>query len=170
MINTFVLKVMILLCNSALDLKVISCSPVSVRKHVWGTGRQKQRRVYRNVWMLHASTWSSVSLSQLHCEMTTTCSSSRRSRFCVTLRTNTDENTTSSVYVTIEANSLNLFPLGKEPGVFDVVIINDDLERAYKELKEILNEVGTRTGLVWQLQYRLLLYIHGQNQVYCSKY
>uniref|UniRef100_A0A3P8RYI4 Guanylate kinase n=1 Tax=Amphiprion percula TaxID=161767 RepID=A0A3P8RYI4_AMPPE len=30
--------------------------------------------------------------------------------------------------------------LSKEPGVFDVVIINDDLERAYEELKEILNE------------------------------
>ena len=33
------------------------------------------------------------------------------------------------------------FP-GKEPGVFDVVIINDDLEKAYEELKEILNEVS----------------------------
>ncbi|XP_076582797.1 guanylate kinase 1b isoform X2 [Chaetodon auriga] len=30
--------------------------------------------------------------------------------------------------------------LSKEPGVFDVVIINDDLERAYEELKEILSE------------------------------
>ncbi|XP_057696699.1 guanylate kinase 1b isoform X2 [Corythoichthys intestinalis] len=30
--------------------------------------------------------------------------------------------------------------LSKEPGVFDVVIINDDLERAYEELKEILND------------------------------
>ncbi|XP_030289030.1 guanylate kinase 1b isoform X1 [Sparus aurata] len=28
----------------------------------------------------------------------------------------------------------------KVPGVFDVVIINDDLERAYEELKDILNE------------------------------
>ncbi|XP_073333273.1 guanylate kinase 1b [Pagrus major] len=30
--------------------------------------------------------------------------------------------------------------LSKEPGVFDVVIINDDLERAYEELKDILND------------------------------
>ncbi|KAM6921014.1 guanylate kinase 1b isoform 2-T2 [Xenentodon cancila] len=30
--------------------------------------------------------------------------------------------------------------LSKEPGVFDIVIINDDLEKAYEELKEILNE------------------------------
>ncbi|XP_029939855.1 guanylate kinase 1b isoform X2 [Salarias fasciatus] len=30
--------------------------------------------------------------------------------------------------------------LSKEPGVFDIVIINDDLERAYEELKDILNE------------------------------
>nr|XP_057930421.1 guanylate kinase 1b isoform X2 [Doryrhamphus excisus] len=30
--------------------------------------------------------------------------------------------------------------LSKEPGVFDVIIINDDLERAYAELKEILND------------------------------
>uniref|UniRef100_A0A3P9IF84 Guanylate kinase n=1 Tax=Oryzias latipes TaxID=8090 RepID=A0A3P9IF84_ORYLA len=33
---------------------------------------------------------------------------------------------------------------GKEPGVFDVVIINDDLERAYEELKDILNEVNQK--------------------------
>ncbi|XP_037625814.1 guanylate kinase 1b isoform X2 [Sebastes umbrosus] len=30
--------------------------------------------------------------------------------------------------------------LSNEPGVFDVVIVNDDLERAYEELKDILNE------------------------------
>ncbi|KAM9385622.1 guanylate kinase 1b [Pholidichthys leucotaenia] len=30
--------------------------------------------------------------------------------------------------------------LSKEPGVFDIVIINDDLEKAYEELKDILNE------------------------------
>ncbi|XP_047443169.1 guanylate kinase 1b isoform X1 [Mugil cephalus] len=30
--------------------------------------------------------------------------------------------------------------LSKEPGVFDVVIINDDLEKAYQELKDILSE------------------------------
>lgn len=37
---------------------------------------------------------------------------------------------------------IKLWLLGKEPGVFDVVIINDDLERAYEELKEILDEVS----------------------------
>ncbi|XP_008328791.1 guanylate kinase 1b [Cynoglossus semilaevis] len=30
--------------------------------------------------------------------------------------------------------------LSKEPGVFDIVIINDDLERAYEELKDVLTE------------------------------
>ncbi|XP_011815881.1 PREDICTED: guanylate kinase isoform X4 [Colobus angolensis palliatus] len=30
----------------------------------------------------------------------------------------------------------------KEPGLFDVVIINDSLEQAYAELKEVLSEVG----------------------------
>ncbi|NWQ84250.1 KGUA kinase, partial [Columbina picui] len=30
--------------------------------------------------------------------------------------------------------------LSKEPGLFDLVIINDDLEKAYSELKEILLE------------------------------
>lgn len=35
-----------------------------------------------------------------------------------------------------------LWSVGQEPGVFDVVIINDDLERAYDELKAILNEVS----------------------------
>ena len=38
--------------------------------------------------------------------------------------------------------------LGKEPGVFDVVIINDDLERAYEELKDILNEVSKTVSLL----------------------
>uniref|UniRef100_A0A8C6ZAY3 Guanylate kinase n=3 Tax=Nothoprocta TaxID=8806 RepID=A0A8C6ZAY3_NOTPE len=32
--------------------------------------------------------------------------------------------------------------LSKEPGLFDLVIINDDLEKAYSELKEILLEVS----------------------------
>lgn len=41
------------------------------------------------------------------------------------------------------AKSFILFSyLGKEPGVFDVVIINDDLEKAYEELKDILNDVS----------------------------
>lgn len=31
---------------------------------------------------------------------------------------------------------------GKEPGVFDIVIINDDVEQAYEELKDILSEVS----------------------------
>lgn len=30
---------------------------------------------------------------------------------------------------------------GKEPGVFDIVIINDDLEGAYEKLKSVLVEV-----------------------------
>jgi len=40
----------------------------------------------------------------------------------------------------------HLFPChfliaGKEPGVFDIVIINDDLEAAYEKLKSVLVEV-----------------------------
>ncbi|NWI67826.1 KGUA kinase, partial [Todus mexicanus] len=30
--------------------------------------------------------------------------------------------------------------LSKEPGLFDLVLINDDLEKAYSELKEVLLE------------------------------
>lgn len=41
---------------------------------------------------------------------------------------------------------MSSFFLGKEPGVFDVVIINDDLERAYEELKDILSEVRKKTN------------------------
>lgn len=42
-----------------------------------------------------------------------------------------------------KANYCNLiWFVGKEPGVFDAVIINDDLEKAYEELKEILDEVS----------------------------
>lgn len=32
--------------------------------------------------------------------------------------------------------------LGKEPGLFDLVIVNDDLEKAYSELKEVLLKVS----------------------------
>lgn len=31
-------------------------------------------------------------------------------------------------------------PLGKEPGLFDLVIINDSLDKAYWTLKEALSE------------------------------
>ncbi|XP_022074872.1 guanylate kinase 1b isoform X1 [Acanthochromis polyacanthus] len=47
--------------------------------------------------------------------------------------------TEESLQKRLEAARLDM-ELSKEPGVFDVVIINDDLERAYEELKEILND------------------------------
>lgn len=93
-------------------------STVLFRKSVWGTGRQKQRRAYRSGWRLHASTWSSVSFSAP----------------C------TQINHWQTLQLT------DLWSLGKEPGVFDIVIINDDLERAYEELKEILDEVSKTAG------------------------
>uniref|UniRef100_A0A3B5BCL3 Guanylate kinase n=1 Tax=Stegastes partitus TaxID=144197 RepID=A0A3B5BCL3_9TELE len=49
--------------------------------------------------------------------------------------------TEESLQKRLEAARIDM-ELSKEPGVFDVVIINDDLERAYEELKEILNEVS----------------------------
>lgn len=33
---------------------------------------------------------------------------------------------------------------GKEPGLFDAVILNDDLEEAYGQLKDSLSEVSVR--------------------------
>ncbi|XP_044055745.1 guanylate kinase 1b isoform X2 [Siniperca chuatsi] len=47
--------------------------------------------------------------------------------------------TEESLQKRLEAARIDM-ELSKEPGVFDVVIINDDLERAYEELKDILNE------------------------------
>ncbi|KAF6734839.1 Guanylate kinase [Oryzias melastigma] len=47
--------------------------------------------------------------------------------------------TEDSLQKRLEAARIDM-ELSKEPGVFDVVIINDDLDRAYEELKEILNE------------------------------
>ncbi|XP_069378104.1 guanylate kinase 1b isoform X1 [Paralichthys olivaceus] len=47
--------------------------------------------------------------------------------------------TEESLQKRLEAARIDM-ELSKEPGVFDVVIINDDLERAYKELKDTLNE------------------------------
>lgn len=47
---------------------------------------------------------------------------------------------------------------GKEPGLFDLVIINDDLEKAYSELKEVLLEVspwGFFLPHSWARQVRL---------------
>lgn len=34
-------------------------------------------------------------------------------------------------------------PPGKEPGLFDLVIVNDSLDKAYWTLKEALSEVGS---------------------------
>uniref|UniRef100_A0A8C6Q9F6 Guanylate kinase 1b n=1 Tax=Nothobranchius furzeri TaxID=105023 RepID=A0A8C6Q9F6_NOTFU len=47
--------------------------------------------------------------------------------------------TEESLQKRLEAARIDM-ELSKEPGVFDVVIINDDLEKAYKELKDILND------------------------------
>uniref|UniRef100_M4AVM1 Guanylate kinase n=1 Tax=Xiphophorus maculatus TaxID=8083 RepID=M4AVM1_XIPMA len=49
--------------------------------------------------------------------------------------------TEESLQKRLEAARIDM-ELSKEPGVFDIVIINDDLEKAYEELKEILNEVS----------------------------
>uniref|UniRef100_A0A3B4TAG9 Guanylate kinase n=1 Tax=Seriola dumerili TaxID=41447 RepID=A0A3B4TAG9_SERDU len=51
--------------------------------------------------------------------------------------------TEESLQKRLEAARIDM-ELSKEPGVFDIVIINDDLERAYEELKDILNEVSKR--------------------------
>ncbi|KAL7396334.1 hypothetical protein ABVT39_004445 [Epinephelus coioides] len=47
--------------------------------------------------------------------------------------------TEESLQKRLEAARIDM-ELSKEPGVFDVVIINDDLEKAYEELKDILND------------------------------
>ncbi|XP_060889548.1 guanylate kinase 1b isoform X2 [Labrus bergylta] len=47
--------------------------------------------------------------------------------------------TEESLQKRLEAARIDM-ELSKEPGVFDIVIINDDLERAYEDLKDILNE------------------------------
>ncbi|XP_042273441.1 guanylate kinase 1b isoform X2 [Thunnus albacares] len=47
--------------------------------------------------------------------------------------------TEESLQKRLEAARIDM-ELSKEPGVFDVIIINDDLERAYEELKDILSE------------------------------
>lgn len=104
----------------------------SLRKNVWGTGRRKQRRVYRNVWKRHASTWSSVSFPSFPAERDPKC----------------------------KANYCNLiYFLGKEPGVFDAVIINDDLEKAYKELKEILDEVSKSRKSLCSFYFKLIRWL-----------
>lgn len=35
---------------------------------------------------------------------------------------------------------------GKEPGLFDLIIVNDNLDKAYWALKEALSEVGSNRG------------------------
>ncbi|XP_033478169.1 guanylate kinase 1b isoform X2 [Epinephelus lanceolatus] len=47
--------------------------------------------------------------------------------------------TEESLQKRLEAARIDM-ELSKEPGMFDVVIINDDLEKAYEELKDILND------------------------------
>lgn len=46
---------------------------------------------------------------------------------------------------------------GKEPGLFDLIIINDDLNQAYSKLKEILAEVSvlafwSNSSLVYMIE------------------
>ena len=41
-----------------------------------------------------------------------------------------------------------MHPQGKEPGLFDVVILNNDLDEAYGKLKEALLEVKENTNNV----------------------
>uniref|UniRef100_A0A3Q3XBY5 Guanylate kinase n=1 Tax=Mola mola TaxID=94237 RepID=A0A3Q3XBY5_MOLML len=48
--------------------------------------------------------------------------------------------TEESLQKRLEAARIDI-GLSKEPGVFDIVIINDDVEQAYEELKDILSEV-----------------------------
>ncbi|KAF3834766.1 hypothetical protein F7725_027324 [Dissostichus mawsoni] len=48
--------------------------------------------------------------------------------------------TEESLQKRLEAARIDM-ELSNEPGVFDVVIINDDLERAYEELRDILSDV-----------------------------
>uniref|UniRef100_A0A8C9RZL2 Guanylate kinase n=1 Tax=Scleropages formosus TaxID=113540 RepID=A0A8C9RZL2_SCLFO len=47
--------------------------------------------------------------------------------------------TEESLQKRLEAARLDM-ELSKEPGIFDIVIINDDLEEAYEKLKEVLTE------------------------------
>ncbi|KAL3047837.1 hypothetical protein OYC64_021911 [Pagothenia borchgrevinki] len=47
--------------------------------------------------------------------------------------------TEESLQKRLEAARIDM-ELSNEPGVFDVVIINDDLERAYEELRDILSD------------------------------
>ncbi|XP_076009284.1 guanylate kinase 1b [Genypterus blacodes] len=51
--------------------------------------------------------------------------------------------TEESLQKRLEAARIDM-ELSKEPGVFDCVIINDDLEKAYEQLKDILNEEITK--------------------------
>uniref|UniRef100_A0A667WGL3 Guanylate kinase 1b n=1 Tax=Myripristis murdjan TaxID=586833 RepID=A0A667WGL3_9TELE len=51
--------------------------------------------------------------------------------------------TEESLQKRLEAARIDM-ELSSEPGVFDVVIINDDLEKAYQELKDVLNEEITK--------------------------
>ncbi|XP_029906354.1 guanylate kinase 1b isoform X4 [Myripristis murdjan] len=51
--------------------------------------------------------------------------------------------TEESLQKRLEAARIDM-ELSNEPGVFDVVIINDDLEKAYQELKDVLNEEITK--------------------------
>uniref|UniRef100_A0A8C3B271 Guanylate kinase n=1 Tax=Cyclopterus lumpus TaxID=8103 RepID=A0A8C3B271_CYCLU len=49
--------------------------------------------------------------------------------------------TEESLQKRLEAARIDM-ELSNEPGVFDVVIVNDDLEKAYEELKDILKDVS----------------------------
>ena len=36
--------------------------------------------------------------------------------------------------------------IGNEPGLFDIVIVNDDLDESYEKLQSVLKEVSLKRG------------------------
>ncbi|KAK3566292.1 hypothetical protein QTP86_031030 [Hemibagrus guttatus] len=60
--------------------------------------------------------------------------------------------TEESLQKRLEAARIDM-ELSKEPGIFDIVIINDDLENAYEKLKSALIEVILHINRKWSLKF-----------------
>ncbi|KAG7332790.1 hypothetical protein KOW79_004624 [Hemibagrus wyckioides] len=60
--------------------------------------------------------------------------------------------TEESLQKRLEAARIDM-ELSKEPGIFDIVIVNDDLENAYEKLKSALIEVILHRNQKWSLKF-----------------
>ena len=103
--------------------------PLCLRSSDCGSGTQRLRRAWLSGWLLLVLTWRAVSVGTGHLPSPQAPHPPGRP---------------PGSLVTRDDPALPLSPSpGKEQGLFDLIIINDNLDKAYQALEEALSEVGS---------------------------